>query len=870
MKTNFEEKLNFLSLNCQKFNFRSILLIIGPDSKKKIPYIHYIWSKNSTDSNESILWCYNNTFLKKNNIEKKNNKKDQKNFQPDKLFNLVKIRYCYYSEIDKIIGNTFGMCVLENFEALSPNIIAKIIETITGGGLIIFLVEKIKNLNKIHSISMDIYKKFQSESYRTVAGRFLERFMFSLNSCITFIAVDENLKTIHENYEYKKSFEIFYKNLNKKTSFNKEAFFLLVKSVKNLEPISSLIEKTRTFDQARALLTFTEAISNKSILTTVVLTAARGRGKSAVLGLATSAAVAYGYGNIYITAPNPENLNTYFAFLFIGLKILNYEENKHFKIIQDSKLKFIAKIEVFCTHRQNITFILPNEIENIKERIDLLIIDEAASIPISILDYINGSFIVFMGTTTSGYEGTGKYFTLKFIKKLKEKLQNNCSLKKMAISFQEITLNEPIRYSSNDPVEKWLNEFLCLDNELPSILLNGCPDPKYCKLFLVDRNALFSSHKVASCFLQKIFSLLVSVHYKNSPDDLQMLCDAPSHRILVFITPLALSLVILPDILGVVHISYEGQISHKFVEKYLNKTIRINGDLIPWVISKEFIDSSFAELSGLRIIRLVVHPDVQNMGYGSKLLKNLIWFFQNIFKKNLFGDQKNISNNKNEVSIFKDISPMLISLENRKPPFLDYIGVSFGLTSQLFYFWKKNGFKVVFISIDKNKTTGENVCVMVYPIIKEKCTSLNWIKNYQIDFFCKFLNRLSWKFNKFSSILIFSIIQNIHFQYYNQNMNQKTIKKFFSNTDVYKILFFIENFSLEYKIISELFPIIVKILIWSGDINSFLSSEILLLISVGLQYKTPHDLIIEFNYKTEDILSTSKEILKKFVYLYFK
>lgn len=46
--------------------------------------------------------------------------------------------------------------------------------------------------------------------------------------------------------------------------------------------------------QARAILTFVEAISEKTLRSTVTLTAARGRGKSAALGLAMAAAIAYG------------------------------------------------------------------------------------------------------------------------------------------------------------------------------------------------------------------------------------------------------------------------------------------------------------------------------------------------------------------------------------------------------------------------------------------------------------------------------------------------------------------------------------------------------------------------------------------------
>ena len=46
--------------------------------------------------------------------------------------------------------------------------------------------------------------------------------------------------------------------------------------------------------QGKALLKFIEAISEKTLRSTVVMTAARGRGKSAALGLAMASAVAFG------------------------------------------------------------------------------------------------------------------------------------------------------------------------------------------------------------------------------------------------------------------------------------------------------------------------------------------------------------------------------------------------------------------------------------------------------------------------------------------------------------------------------------------------------------------------------------------------
>ncbi len=47
--------------------------------------------------------------------------------------------------------------------------------------------------------------------------------------------------------------------------------------------------------------------------------------QSAALGLAIAGAIAFGYSNIFVTAPSPENLNTLFDFVFQGLDALEYK-----------------------------------------------------------------------------------------------------------------------------------------------------------------------------------------------------------------------------------------------------------------------------------------------------------------------------------------------------------------------------------------------------------------------------------------------------------------------------------------------------------------------------------------------------------------
>lgn len=100
-----------------------------------------------------------------------------------------------------------------------------------------------------------------------------------------------------------------------------------------------------------------DAISEKTLSSTVTLTAARGRGKSAALGLAIAAALAHGYSNIFVTSPSPENLKTLFAFIFKGMDALGYEEHLDYDIAQSTNPEFnnaIVRVNVFKGHRQTI------------------------------------------------------------------------------------------------------------------------------------------------------------------------------------------------------------------------------------------------------------------------------------------------------------------------------------------------------------------------------------------------------------------------------------------------------------------------------------------------------------------------------------
>ena len=250
---------------------------------------------------------------------------------------------------------------------------------------------------------------------------------------------------------------------------------------------------------------------------------------------------------------------------------------------------------------------------------ELLVIDEAAAIPLPLVRKLMGPFLVFMASTINGYEGTGRSLSLKLIQQLRDQSKgvaqvdgdsnakvadrsgdkaskHNEPVYARGRTLREITLSEPIRYAQGDSVEKWLNKVLCLDATLPSpkSLSLGSPHPSKCELLHVNRDTLFSFHPVSEKFLQQMIALYVASHYKNSPNDLQLMSDAPAHHLFVLVPPIDDDSPRLPEPLVVIQVALEGRISRQSVLNSLSRGQRAGGDLIPWLVSQQFQDEDFA------------------------------------------------------------------------------------------------------------------------------------------------------------------------------------------------------------------------------------------------------------------------------------
>ncbi len=70
----------------------------------------------------------------------------------------------------------------------------------------------------------------------------------------------------------------------------------------------------------------------------------------------------------------------------------------------------------------------------------------------------------------------------------------------------------------------------------------------------------------------------------------------------------------LPDVLAVVQVALEGAISRAAALTSLAQGNLPAGDLIPWTLGQQFQDPEFPRLSGARVVRIAVHPDLQRAG----------------------------------------------------------------------------------------------------------------------------------------------------------------------------------------------------------------------------------------------------------------
>ncbi|TFK22700.1 DUF699-domain-containing protein [Coprinopsis marcescibilis] len=951
MRKQLDPRIPTLISNNVKQNHRSFIVLVGDKGRDQIVNLHFLLSQARISARPSVLWCYKKelgftTHRKKREAkikrEVKKGIREPNDQNPFEIFvTVTDIRYTYYKESQKILGNTYGMLVLQDFEAITPNLLARTIETVEGGGLVVLLLKTMTSLKQLYTMTMDVHSRYRTSSHDSVTARFNERFILSLGSCSDCLFLDDELNVLPISRG--KDIQPLEDNALPSSSADTTALKSIQESLADTKPAGDLVRLTKTSDQAKALLTFIEAIAEKTLSSTVTLTASRGRGKSAALGLSIAAALAHGYSNIFVTSPSPENLKTLFDFIFKGLDALGYEEHLDYDISQSTNPEFgnaIVRVNVFRDHRQTVQYIQPED-AHVLGQAELVVIDEAAAIPLPLVRKLIGPYLVFMASTINGYEGTGRSLSLKLIQQLREStrptLSKDANTAAAASSskdattgssalakapttksrtLREIKLEIPIRYAPHDRIEKWLNGLLCLDATLsPSSALSGCPHPSQCELYNVSRDTLFSFHPASEVFLQRMMALYVASHYKNQPNDLQLMSDAPAHQLFVLLPPIpeggagaggegAGEGSHLPEPLVVMQVALEGNVSRDVIMDGLGRGVRPGGDMIPWLISQQFQEGRFGRLSGARIVRVAVHPDYANMGYGSRALEALNAFYSGEYYNfdadhevpeavypgvgDVDMDEANLLTEKPAVRAPNAMPPLLKRLSELKPDTLDYLGVSYGMTPTLLRFWKRAGYVPLYVRQTASDLTGEHTCVMVRGLNSSAQGDLEWLKEFAKDFRRRFLTLLSFKFREFGSVTALSVLEAVNSGIRKiadgdeaSPLGSQELSYLFTPFDLKRLEAYANN-SLDYHVVQDLFPAIAQLYLThrlEGAVEGLSAAEgegqeksssvrltavqSSILLALGLQRKSIEDVERELQLPVNQALALLVKIVRK-------
>lgn len=419
----------------------------------------------------------------------------------------------------------------------------------------------------------------------------------------------------------------------------------LPKLAKNNIALSVTQEQTDLINQVK---TFAHvAVQNRNIKSSQLIIAHRGRGKSTALGMAlaqlTNSALAIRFA---ITGPNKAALGQL--------------EASYHRALNDQ------------TSALNPLFLSPDSLIHSPKTLDLLIVDEAAALPLPMLKALfEGYHQLIFSSTDHGYEGAGKGFGIKFTDYLKQESQK----------VERLTLNEPVRWAQGDKLEAFIDALLLLDNTVTINMTTRLSNSL--EIQQIKHGGWFQNNDL----LRDCFTLLVSAHYQTSPDDIRWILDDPS-----------VDTWILKDhdqIVSTAILTKEGQLDETLALDVARGTRRPRGHLLPQSLLAHEGHLDAGKHSYWRISRIASQNLQQNQGHASRLL-----------------------------SAISDAG---------KEADLDFICSSFAANYDVLNFWQKNGFICIRLGTTRDQASGCYSVMMIKPLNQKAQLTANVYQRHYLS-----------------------------------------------------------------------------------------------------------------------------------------
>jgi len=412
----------------------------------------------------------------------------------------------------------------------------------------------------------------------------------------------------------------------------------------------------------------------------LILSANRGRGKSASLGIACAELVYEKNNPILICTTRKSNLNIFFKHYYGRLQILSGDT---ITINQSLAEKFIE-------------FIPPDQLAQSEPKHQLVIVEEAGSIPVQVLKQIaNKSNRLIFSTTIDGYEGNGQGFEQRFVPFLNQLFRQ--------VNDAQLTL--PFRWCENDPLEKIINRAFLLSFSKHRVLQSSIEKTE--KLSSTTHYRAVSQQQLNEdeSLLKSIFKLLVTAHYQTRPSDLEALLSDPNW--LVYTASFKNTLI------AACVLCREGQLDLATSNAIEKGQKRLKGHLLAQSLMAYQGIEHAGQLSYWRIIRIAVTAKYRRQKIASRLVET-------------------IKQKATEKSV-------------------DILGSSFAMYPDVLEFWYHCNFSCMRIALKKESSTGSHPAEFLYSLKQQKNDAFpRSIKQFNRSF----LHSLGYNYQHLDPVLI--------------------------------------------------------------------------------------------------------------------
>ncbi|MDC9593240.1 tRNA(Met) cytidine acetyltransferase TmcA [Xenorhabdus sp. IM139775] len=313
-----------------------------------------------------------------------------------------------------------------------------------------------------------------------------------------------------------------------------------------------------------------------------VITAPRGRGKSALAGML----VRYWQGQCWLCAPakiTTEVIRRYSA---------SSDPVEPASLEQETPFWAVDNLLKYCRAKR-----AKKEGQENKNDADWLLIDEAAAIPTPQLAELIRYFPrVLLTSTVQGYEGTGRGFLLKLCAALPD-----CHIRE---------LKTPMRWAENDPLEAWLDSALLFDDK--QRIGTRLSEEKW------HVHPIYQPEWLPNAtLLRQFYGLLTSAHYRTSPLDLRRLMDGNG---MTFLAATSRCSAYQPHLIGALWMVNEGGLSPELAHEIWAGRRRPRGNLVAQSLAAHSGFPSAATLRSQRVSRIAVQAQYRRRGIAQHLI----------------------------------------------------------------------------------------------------------------------------------------------------------------------------------------------------------------------------------------------------------